>query len=77
MLFDVTGDERYREAGYLLNAYVRRTVSNRGCDGTRGGIKGSFPVSGGYGTYEYLNWACKFFIDSNILEQNIRGCTAA
>jgi hypothetical protein len=39
---------------------------------TRGAIKGSFPVSGEYGQYEYLNWACKFFIDSNMLEKAIR-----
>jgi hypothetical protein len=34
----------------------------------RGGVKGSFPVDGAYGPYEYLNWACKFFVDANLLE---------
>ena len=38
----------------------------------RGAIKGSFPVDGGYNKYCYLNWACKFFIDSNLLEMSIR-----
>jgi len=42
-----------------------------GSPDARGGIKGSFPVSGGYGTYEYLAWACKFFIDANLLEQEV------
>ena len=26
------------------------------------------PVNGGYGTWQYLNWACKFTIDSNCAE---------
>jgi hypothetical protein len=38
----------------------------------RGGIKGSFPVDGSYGKFQYLNWACKFFIDSHLLEQDVR-----
>jgi hypothetical protein len=37
----------------------------------RGGVKGSFPVSGDYNPYEYLNWAAKFFIDSHLLERAI------
>ena len=36
---------------------------------TRGGIKGTFPVNGQYNAYQYPNWACKFFIDSNMLER--------
>lgn len=38
-------------------------------DGVRGGIKGSFPVNGGYGTYRLLNWAAKFFIDALLLKE--------
>jgi hypothetical protein len=36
-----------------------------------GGVKGSFPVSGGYGRFQYLNWACKFSIDANLLELGV------
>jgi hypothetical protein len=39
---------------------------------TRGAIKGSFPVNGQYGAYQYLSWACKFFVDSNMLERTVR-----
>ena len=35
---------------------------------TRGAISGSYPRHGAYGRYEYLNWAAKFFIDSNLAE---------
>ena len=43
-----------------------------GAAGTRGAIKGSFPVNGHYGAWEYLNWARNFFIDRNLFESEIR-----
>ena len=73
MLYRITGEGRYREAGYLANRYVRRTMKVDGPPEIRGAIKGSFPVDGGYGTYEYLNWAAKFFVDANLLEEETRG----
>ena len=71
MLYQFTGELRYKEAGCVLNKYVRRTMSLDSSDDTKGGIKGSFPVNLGYGPYQYLNWACKFFIDSNMLEMTL------
>ena len=68
MLCQYTEDPRYRDAALSTNAFVRRTVRVDGPPETRGGVKGSFPVHGDYGTYEYLNWAAKFCIDSNVLE---------
>jgi hypothetical protein len=70
-LFQFTGESRYRDAAHAANAYVRRTVRVDGPPDTRGAVKGSFPVSGNYGAYQYLNWACKFFIDSNMLEKKV------
>ena len=32
--------------------------------GRRGGVPGSFPIWGGYGSYENLNWAAKFLADA-------------
>ena len=72
LLFEDTGNDNYREAAFSLNRFVRKTIRIEGRPGMRGGIKGSFPVYGTYGAYQYLNWACKFFIDSNMLEQEIR-----
>ncbi len=73
MLYQDTGDARYRDAALKVNAHVRRTVETAGPPETRGGVKGSFPVDGGYGTFEYLNWAAKFFIDANELEREVAG----
>ncbi|MBV9198714.1 MAG: hypothetical protein JOY83_03070 [Alphaproteobacteria bacterium] len=72
LLYRETGEERYRDAGFAGNAFVRRTVAYDGPDHIRGGVKGSFPVDGGYGSFQYLNWAAKFFIDSNQAEVAIR-----
>ena len=72
ILYESTGDKRYRDAGFSLNRYVRRTVQVEGRSELIGGVKGSFPVDGPYGQYEFLNWAVKFGIDSNALEERIR-----
>lgn len=69
LLHQDTGEARYKEAGAAANRFVRRNVRVDGPEDNRGGVKGSFPVDGDYGKYEYLNWACKFFIDSNLLEK--------
>jgi len=71
-LYLMTGNESYRKAGFLANEYVRKTINVNGADAIRGAIKGSYPVSGGYGKYEYLNWAAKFCIDSNMCEMQVR-----
>lgn len=72
MLYQYAHNTRYRDAAYAANSYVRRTMKTNGPRETRGAIKGSFPVSGEYGAYSYVNWAGKFFVDSNMLEREIR-----
>lgn len=65
-----TGDRRYGSAASAANHYVRRTIVLDGPAEIRGAVKGCFPADGGYGMYKYLNWACKFFIDAQLMEQN-------
>jgi hypothetical protein len=71
ILYKMTGDRRYRNAAYAANRYARRRVHTNGRPETRGGVSGSFPVSGNFGKWEYLNWACKFLIDANYLESEM------
>lgn len=71
LLHRLTGEGRYLETGRRLTAFVRRTVRFDGSLDTVGGIKGSFPVDGDYGKWEYLNWAAKFCIDANLLEEEL------
>ncbi|WP_395403792.1 hypothetical protein ACHMW6_33820 [Pseudoduganella sp. UC29_106] len=71
LLHQLTGEQRYFEAGQRLTRFVRRTIWLDGPKETLGGVKGSFPINGSYGQWEYLNWAAKFCIDANLLEQDI------
>ncbi len=76
LIYKETGDEKYLETGSKLNEFVRCTVRLEGeNDAMIGGVKGSYPIDGLYGRFEYLNWAAKFFIDSNMLEAEIKGET--
>lgn len=72
MLFEYTGNTAYRNAAEMANRYVRRTIHVTGSADTLGGVKGAFPVDGGYGEFEFLNWSVKFSIDSNLLELDLR-----
>lgn len=76
MMYQVTGNERYLKAAQEANCFVRRTVEMDGPPERRGAVGGSFPTNGAYGSYAYLNWACKFFVDSNLLERSLRGPAA-
>jgi rhamnogalacturonyl hydrolase YesR len=60
--------EDYRRTALLANSFVRRTIEMDGSRDIRGAVKGSFPVDGWYGKWQYLNWACKFTIDANRAE---------
>ena len=71
LLHQITGDVRFLDAARRANSYVRARVRTDGTPEMLGGVKGSFPVDGEYGQFEYLSWACKFFIDANILEQEL------
>lgn len=39
--------------------------------GVRGGVKGSFPLDGGYMGYRYPNWAAKFLADALMLRSSL------
>ena len=45
--------------------------------GVRGGIKGSWPIGGGYGAYCVLSWATKFFVDALLRHERLRRSTWA
>lgn len=70
-LYQLTGEERYLRAGRLANGFVRRTVLMEGPPQAVGAVQGSYPISGLYGQWEYLNWACKFMLDSLWIEKQV------
>ena len=73
LLHSITCKGEYLDAAKRVNRYVRRTVNVSGDPNVVGGVRGAFPVNGDYGKFEYLNWAAKFCIDSNLMECDQRG----
>jgi hypothetical protein len=73
LLHQLTGESHYLQGALQANTYVRRTVRLDGPPAQRGAVKGSFPVNGQYGPFEYLNWASKFAADSLMLEADVLG----
>ena len=64
-LAQVTGDREWLGPVPAVLRFLKRTQNRRSRDpGVQGGIKGAWPVGGGYGTYEVLSWATKFFADA-------------
>ena len=68
LLYRLTEHSVYLDAARRANGYVRRTVALDGPIAQRGGVKGSFPIGGEYGRFQYLNWGTKFLADSLMLE---------
>ena len=69
-LYQITGEQTYREATARVLSFVKRTQRLGGDDpDTRGGIKGSHPINGGYHPWQYPNWATKFYADALMMDE--------
>ncbi|MBS1157314.1 MAG: hypothetical protein H6R07_3238 [Proteobacteria bacterium] len=73
-LYQLTGEQKYREATSRILDFVKRTQQIVGKDkNTLGGIKGSYPINGGYHPWQYPNWAGKFYADALMIEICLNG----
>jgi hypothetical protein len=72
-LYQHKGDDRYREATTRVLGFVKRTQGAGSDPETRGGIKGSHPIDGGYHPWQYPNWATKFYADALMMDIANRG----
>lgn len=60
-----TGDDSFDLPAARANQFnLTMQKLNMTEDGIRGGLPGSHPLTGGYMTNRYPNWAAKFFMDS-------------
>lgn len=63
-------DTRYRDPGVRLLRFLELTQNCDSADpGLRGGIKGAFPFDAGYGRFQTLNYATRYFVDALLLER--------
>jgi uncharacterized protein YyaL (SSP411 family) len=71
-LYQITGHAEYLEGMRRTNAALRKVqFLQTDHPGLYGGISGSHPIQGAYGRFEILNWAVKFFVDAQMLEQSL------
>ncbi len=70
----ITGNTSYGAAAEKVNRYLmaRHDVDNPD-PSIRGGVPGSWPVSGAYGKYQILNWATKFLADALLMRAGTPG----
>jgi hypothetical protein len=70
-LHELTGRREYLEAARKVNRYLMARHDTSNADpAIRGGVPGSWPVTGDYGRFLILNWATKFFLDALLLEKH-------
>jgi len=68
-LYSLTGEERYRRCARTVNRYLMARHDIRNPDlRLRGGLPGSWPLTGPYGRLMILNWATKYLVDALSLE---------
>jgi hypothetical protein len=71
-LFQLTGEIKYRDRMKRINQYLRSIqLLQTGNPNIYGGIGGADPLHGGYGRFEILSWAVKFFADALMLEMSL------
>ncbi|MEN3976633.1 hypothetical protein [Emcibacter sp. SYSU 3D8] len=68
LLFEATKDEAFLSAAKAANRFIRRTLPVTADADQAGGVRGSFPVDGGYGRFRYVTQAAVHAIDSNMME---------
>jgi hypothetical protein len=67
-LYKITGERRYiRTAKSLLEELAKNHDTCGPHVESYGAVPGSQPLWGGYGPFNYLNWAAKFFMDALLL----------
>ena len=68
-LYQLSGDESWRQAARRAIGYVKRTQRLDDADAVvRGAIPGSAPIWGAYSRFEFPNWAAKFFADALLMD---------
>ncbi|AAZ25057.1 prenyltransferase/squalene oxidase repeat-containing protein [Colwellia psychrerythraea] len=72
LLNDVSPNPEFVKAALQAITFVRKTIKIEEDKAYSGGVQGSYPVQGGYGRYQQLNWAAKFYIDAQLLALEIK-----
>jgi hypothetical protein len=69
-------NSKYLNAAVKMNQYLMTVQGNSSNTGINGGLAGSAPLNGPYGTNLNLSWAVKFFVDDLNLEAQVLAKTS-
>jgi hypothetical protein len=73
-LAELRGNQDYRAAADKLVNFLKAIQRiDTGIDGIDGAMAGSYPITGGYMTAGYPNWATKYFLDALMLQAQHSG----
>lgn len=76
-IFAKTRNTIYQTSARRVLAFLKSTQNCSSPEpGIRGGIKGAYPFDGGYGRFELLSWATKFFVDALIMDERLTATNA-
>jgi uncharacterized protein YyaL (SSP411 family) len=68
------GDREYRAAARRINKYLKRRQQLNTWDrNIKGAIAGSYPIWGKCARFNYPSWAAKFFVDTLMFDDKLRG----
>jgi hypothetical protein len=67
-LHEFTGDRAFRDAALAAMGFVRRTIALTGDPDRVGGVRGSYPVDGGFGRFQYVSRAAVLAAGANARE---------
>lgn len=65
-LFEITGEERYRVAGFRATDHAAAHQTRSRWRDIDGALAGSYPIYGRYSPLRYPNWVTKFLLDALI-----------
>lgn len=72
-IYNITKEKKFFDgAEKMINLVKKTQIIETTNENIRGGIFGSSPIDGDYGSFLLLNWAAKFFADSLILKKKTK-----
>lgn len=71
-LASLTGDSNWRKRALRATAVCKRFQEiDHANPNRRGAVRGAYPSNGGYGSFWYMNWTQKFFLDALLCELDV------
>jgi len=72
-IYELTKERKFLDGATKIIEMIKKTqIIDAKYNEIRGGIFGSFPISGEYAPFMLINWAAKFFADALLLKNKIK-----